>query len=99
MSRSAHPSRSATRWSCRAVMAGAALAVTLLPGCAPNPCVDYCQVLDHYVHRCGTSWEAAYGDEGWHSIDECYDDAWDASDSEQASCSTDAVHVANEDCY
>jgi hypothetical protein len=70
----------------------------LLIGCT-NPCVDMCQQIDAWLEECGTTWEVSFEDEGWESIDDCYDAHWEADKKAQRTCTRDAKEWAKKECY
>ena len=70
----------------------------LLTGCT-NPCVDYCKKLEAWLEECGTTWEAEFADEGWTSVEDCYDDHWEAETEARKTCTRDARQLPDEECY
>lgn len=73
----------------------------LLPttsGCA-NPCVEMCQQADEYLRRCAYGWSTTFEDEGYASVDDCYDAWWDATPEEQRWCAAEAEDYAAQSCY
>ena len=74
------------------------LSLIWLTGCN-NPCVDYCKQLDAWLDECGTTWEAEFPDEGWTSVDDCYDHYWDANEGKQNTCGKRAKRLADKECY
>jgi hypothetical protein len=74
------------------------LALSWITACS-NPCVDYCKRMEAWLDECSTTWEAEFPDEGWTSVDDCYDHYWDAGSQDQGTCSKAAKHLRNEECY
>lgn len=72
--------------------------LTAITGCS-SPCMDYCKQLDAWLDECSTTWEAEFEDEGWASVDDCYDHYWDADDIDQGECGTDTKHLQRAECY
>jgi len=72
--------------------------ILLVSGCK-NPCVDMCQQIDAWLDECGTTWEAEYENEGWKSVDDCYDDHWEAKKSKRQTCANRANKFEKKDCY
>ena len=70
----------------------------LLGGCS-TPCIDMCQQYALYLDRCGYGWSTIFQDEGWTSIDDCYDDWWEAEEAEYGYCSTEIRHYSERSCY
>jgi hypothetical protein len=73
-------------------------ALLILAACK-NDCVHMCQRMDRWVTECGYSWEATFEDEGWESIDDCYDDHWEAEDSAKKTCKQQAGQWDRKECY
>jgi len=55
--------------------------------------------MDRWLNECGYSWEAKFEDEGWESIDDCYDDQWEADEPTERTCSRKAKKWDRESCY
>lgn len=66
-----------------------------LSACSSNPCLDMCQEYEVYLEDCGYGWSTAFADEGWTTLDDCYDTYWEADASQQNTC-VDVV-AKNED--
>ena len=75
------------------------LPLLLLFTACQNECVHMCQRMDRWLNECGYSWEAKFEEEGWDSIDDCYDDHWEADDSAERSCTRKAKKWDRESCY
>ena len=73
--------------------------VLALLGCARNACVEMCQEYKRWIDACGSSWEAEFPDEGWHSVDDCYDGQWDATPKEEVACNDNRRAYENQACY
>lgn len=58
----------------------------LLAACAPNPCIEMCQEYKRWIEACGSTWEEAFPDQGWDSLEACYDDHWEAPPGKQNVC-------------
>ena len=71
----------------------------LLSGCASNTCIDLCQQYELYLDECGYGWSTVFADEGWVTLDDCYDDHWEAGNSEQDSCTTEIFEVQSMECF
>jgi hypothetical protein len=73
--------------------------VLALFGCERNACVEMCQSYKRWIDECGSSWEAQFPDEDWHSVDDCYDAHWDAAASEQEECDANRRSYERRSCY
>ena len=71
----------------------------LLSGCASNTCIDLCQQYELYLDECGYGWSTVFADEGWVTLDDCYDVYWEAENSEQDSCATEISEVQTKECF
>lgn len=58
-----------------------------------------CQQYDHYLSECGYGWSTAFEDEGWTSIDDCYDAYWEASGEQQDWCAVQITETQERACY
>lgn len=76
----------------------AALLVLLTLGCK-NECLDLCQEYDLYLSECGYGWSTAFEEEGWTSIDDCYDAYWDPSEAKEEWCSAQIEATQERACY
>ena len=70
----------------------------LLNGCM-NECVHMCQRMDKWLDECGYSWDAKFDDEGWKSIDDCYEDYWEVEKDDERTCSKKAHKWDRKSCY
>lgn len=66
-----------------------ALLLLFLTGCK-NDCVDMCQRIENWLNTCGNTWEKTFEDEGWTSINDCYDEYADADGNKSNTCSSEA---------
>jgi len=73
-------------------------ALLLLAGCK-NDCVHMCQRIDGWLDECGYSWEVTFENEGWSSIDDCYDHHWEADQKRERGCKIQSTHWDRKDCY
>ena len=64
-----------------------------------EPCLDLCQQYEAWINRCGISWETAFPDDEWETIEDCYDAYEDAGESKSSSCADEADIVAEDECY
>lgn len=76
----------------------ALLGVLGLAGCS-NDCIDMCQEYEHYLKQCGYGWSTAFHEQGWASIDDCYEDNWAPSDNETRTCAENIEDVSRRSCY
>lgn len=76
----------------------ALLPLWLLSACE-NPCIHMCQQYERYLDRCGYGWSTVFRDEGWASIDDCYDDHWEAEEGEYGECREENERWAEKACY
>jgi hypothetical protein len=67
-------------------------------GCS-EPCLDLCQQYEIYLEECGYGWSTAFEDEGWTTLDDCYDDHWEADAKRQTQCKKTLVETADQACY
>ena len=74
------------------------LTLVWLAGCS-NPCVEMCQQADEYLRRCGYGWSTTFEQEGYASVDDCYDDYWDTPPEEQRWCEQQSMEYAERSCY
>jgi hypothetical protein len=73
--------------------------VLALLGCEKNACVEMCQAYKRWIDKCGSSWEAEFPDEDWHSVDDCYDGHWEAAPNEQEQCDGERAAYERRSCY
>ena len=66
-----------------------AILFLFLTGCKDD-CVEMCQRVENWLNTCGNTWEITFEDEGWTSIEDCYDEYADATAKDNKSCATDA---------
>ncbi len=76
----------------------ALLPVCLLAACE-NPCIHMCQQYERYLDRCGYGWSTVFEEEGWASIDDCYDDYWEAGEDEAGQCRRENERWSERACY
>jgi hypothetical protein len=81
------------------VAAMSRLALLLLIAGCKNPCVDMCQQIDAWLKECGTSWEAEYSEDGWKSVDDCYDAHDGARKTDEKQCTRSAKRFEDKACY
>ena len=72
--------------------------LALTAGCG-NDCVDMCQQYARWVDECGSDWETAFPEEGWTSVQDCYDDHWNAPDSKKRRCADEATDWSTKACW
>jgi hypothetical protein len=75
------------------------LGLLVLSACERNACVEMCQAYKRWIDACGSSWEAAFPDRDWHSVEDCYDAQWDADTADQKACAKDAQRYEQDACY
>jgi hypothetical protein len=74
------------------------IGIALLSGCS-DPCIEMCQEIEVYLDRCGYGWSTVFGDLGWSSIDDCYEDYWEADPDEYGFCQEQVAVVNDAACY
>jgi len=74
------------------------LGLMLLGGCS-DPCIEMCQEIELYLDRCGYGWSTIFGDLGWSSIEDCYDDFWEAGPEDHPFCEDEALWFQDAACY
>ncbi len=79
-------------------MKHALLAIAMLAGCKRD-CVHMCQRIDNWLDECGYSWEVSFEDEGWSSIEDCYNDHWEADQKKEQGCKIRSADWDRRDCY
>ncbi|GEM_PF-1704406 len=95
----------ASRWALtsdltRLVVCGdpaSVLALFVILSC-DNSCIHLCQQYEAFLDRCGYGWASWFRAEGWESIEDCYDAHWEAEESQQATCETQAVDWSERGC-
>ncbi len=70
----------------------------LLTACG-NPCMDLCQRHEVYLDECGYGWPTGFAEEGWASIEDCYEDQAEASDEERDACAEELSEPEQRSCY
>lgn len=79
---------------------GAAIPLLLcLAGCDDNPCIDLCQQYDRWIQQCDTTWADRFTEQGWESVDDCYDSYLGATEAQRTQCEADADAVIERSCY
>tara|TARA_B110000037_G_C16856525_1_gene398153 strand:+ start:189 stop:437 length:249 start_codon:yes stop_codon:yes gene_type:complete len=73
--------------------------MTLILGCSDNPCIDLCQQYELYLDECGYGWSTVFSDEGWVTLDDCYDDYWEADSTVKGTCETDISEIQTLECF
>ena len=68
-------------------------------GCAGNNCLHLCQEYELYLDECGYGWSTAFAEEGWVTLDDCYDDHWEPSPSEDRECLVRSREVREKECF
>jgi len=58
-----------------------------------------CQEYELYLEECGYGWSTAFADEGWTTLDDCYNDHWEADSSQQASCDQVIQESVEKACF
>jgi len=75
------------------------ITLALLSGCAENACIDLCQQYELFLDECGYGWSTVFADEGWVTLDDCYDAHWEADNAAQESCESDISDVRTMECF
>jgi hypothetical protein len=52
-----------------------------------------------YLEECGYGWSTAFEDEGWTTLDDCYDAHWTATQEEQDTCDIVIFESVDEGCF
>ena len=74
--------------------------LALLWGClASNDCLDLCQSYELHLEECGYGWSTRFEDEGWNSIEDCYDAHWEVSSETETWCEDESETMATATCY
>jgi hypothetical protein len=58
-----------------------------------------CQSHEMYLEDCGYGWSTAFEDEGWTTLDDCYDAHWTATQEEQDTCDIVIFESVDEGCF
>jgi hypothetical protein len=58
-----------------------------------------CQSYEMYLEDCGYGWSTAFADEGWTTLDDCYDTYWSADSQVQATCDQVLLDDMNDSCF
>ncbi len=74
------------------------LTLLVLAGCKSD-CVHMCQRIDSWLDECGYSWAVTFEQEEWSSIDDCYEDHWDANQKQEQGCKIQAADWDQKECY
>ena len=69
-----------------------------LVGCK-GPCLDLCQQYEIYLEECGYGWSTAFEEQGWKTLDDCYDAHWEANQNQQMACQTTIAEYSEKSCY
>ena len=75
-----------------------ALLFVFLTGCKED-CVHMCQRMETWLNECGLTWDDKFSEEGWASIDDCYDDHAESSSKQDATCRTRADKFDKQRCW
>ena len=70
-----------------------------ISACSSNPCLDMCQEYEVYLEECGYGWSTAFADEGWTTLDDCYDTYWEADDTQQETCDIVVIESKDKACF
>lgn len=72
----------------------------LLGGClTSNDCLDMCQSYELHLEDCGYGWSTRFEDEGWTSIEDCYDAHWEPTNETESWCRDESDVAATAACY
>ena len=58
-----------------------------------------CQSYEMYLEDCGYGWSTAFADEGWTTLDDCYDTYWGADSDTQATCDEVLLDNTDDSCF
>ena len=86
----------------RGVFLRLALAVSFLSlafACGSNRCLDMCQAYEVYLEDCGYGWSTAFAEQGWTTLDDCYDTYWEATEQQQETCADVVETSADLTCF
>jgi len=64
-----------------------------------SPCIHMCQQYERYLDRCGYGWSTVFRDRGWDSIEDCYDDHWEADEGKYPECQDEITDYEDKACY
>ena len=74
-------------------------AFSLLTGCADNSCIDLCKQYELYLDDCGYGWSTVFEDEGWITLDDCYNDHWEADANKKIECESEIPEIQTLECF
>lgn len=80
-------------------LALAACSLSLAFACASNRCLDMCQAYEVYLEDCGYGWSTAFEEQGWTTLDDCYDTYWEANEKQQETCATVVETSSDLTCF
>ena len=63
-----------------------------------NSCIHLCQHYEAFLDRCGYGWSTWFHDEGWTSIEDCYDTYWEADEGRQGECEAEIPEWTERGC-
>ena len=55
--------------------------------------------METWLNECGLTWEDKFSDEGWSSIDDCYDAHVEAGSKQDATCRQRANKFDKQSCW
>ncbi len=58
-----------------------------------------CQEYEVYLEECGYGWSTAFADEGWTTLDDCYDTYWEADELQQDTCNQVVLESQTKACF
>jgi hypothetical protein len=77
----------------------AIFALTVMSGCSDNACIDLCQQYELYLDECCYGWSTVFSEEGWVTLDDCYDDHWEANTDRKDECDGEIADVKTLECF
>jgi len=58
-----------------------------------------CQSYEMYLEECGYGWSTAFSDEGWTTLDDCYNAHWSADAVAQETCNQVIEAGIDDECF
>ncbi len=77
----------------------ATLLLFLVSACSSNRCLDMCQEYEIFLEECGYGWSTVFAEEGWTTLDDCYNAHWEAEVSEQEVCNDVVEDYQTQACF
>ncbi len=62
-------------------------------------CLDMCQQYELYLEECGYGWSTWFEQEGWATLDDCYDAHWEPTEGEVQFCESQLTQYQTKECF